>query len=142
MQLLAIGEPKNVIAAKLEITTMTLYRWEKLPEFESKLNSINSSGLEEIAKMTNAATLTALETLQDILCRLDEPRSTQIKVALGVLKVMPSVNCALEKALEHRVGDFDLDKRWDIGSRFDGSGNLIQKPDTIKIPENKDVVVI
>ena len=128
VQLLAMGEPKNVIAAKLEITTMTLYRWQKQPEFNSKLNFIAHSGLEEIAKKMNATTVTAIETLQEAMCDMREPSTVRIKAAIGVLNAMPSVNGALEKGLKHRVADFDLRERWnDIGFSYDINGDPIQK---------------
>ena len=128
VQLLAMGEPKNVIAAKLEITTMTLYRWQKQPEFNSKLNFIAHSGLEEIAKKMNATTVTAIETLQEAMCDMREPSTVRIKAAIGVLNAMPTVNRPLEKGLKHRVADFDLRERWnDIGFIYDINGDPIQK---------------
>ena len=127
MQLLAIGEPKNVIAAKLEITTMTLYRWEKLPEFESKLNYVANSGLEEVSKKMNAATITAIETLQESMFNLGTPLATSMKAAQIILNNTSSVNSMLEKALKHRAADFDLKDRWENGPSYDGGGNPIQK---------------
>ena len=127
LQLLATGTPANQVAARLEISTMTLYRWKQQPEFEEKLRSIASSGLEEIAKKMNATTLTAIETLQEIMCDLRESAPTRMKVALGVLNVMPSVNGILEKSLQHRAGDFDLQERWSGPAfTFDSGGNPIQ----------------
>lgn len=113
IQLLATGTPAYQVAEKLEVTTMTLYRWQKLPEFNSKLNYLANSGLEEIAKKMNATTVTAIETLQEVLCDMREPSSVRIKAALGVLNAMASVNGALEKGLKHRVADFDLKHRFD-----------------------------
>ncbi|PTQ65045.1 putative insertion element HTH domain-containing protein [Nitrosomonas oligotropha] len=123
IQLLATGTPAYQVAEKLEITTMTLYRWQKLPEFNSKLNYLANSGLEEIAKKMNATTITAIETLQETLCDMSQPTSLRIKAALGVLGVTSSINGMLEKALKHRVADFDLQQRWDNGSSFDMNGN-------------------
>ncbi|WP_430232287.1 hypothetical protein [Nitrosomonas communis] len=129
IQLLAMGTPACQVAAKLEITTMTLYRWQKLPEFNSKLNLIASSGLEEIAKKMNGATITAIETLQEAMCDLTEPSSVRIKAALGVLGAMASVNGTLEKALKHKIADFDLSKRFnDTGWSYDQNGNPIECP--------------
>lgn len=106
---------------------MTLYRWQRLPEFEAKLNSIAHSGLEEIAKKMNATTLTAIETLQEVLCDMREPTGTRMKAALGVLSNMAAVNNALERSLQHRAGDFDLQERWSGPAfTFDSSGNPIQ----------------
>lgn len=126
--LLATGTPAYKVAEKLEITTMTLYRWQKQPEFYSKLNFIAHSGLEEIAKKINATTVTAIETLQEVLCDMREPSSVRIKAAIGVLNAMPSVNSALEKSLKHRAADFDLRERWDdIGFSYDINGDPIQR---------------
>jgi hypothetical protein len=124
IQLLALGTPAYQVAAQLEVSTMTIYRWQRLPEFEAKLNAITSSGLEEIAKKMNATTLTAVETLQEILCNMTEPSTTRMKAALGVLSAVASVNNMLEKSLKHRVADFDLQQRFsEQAFTFDGSGN-------------------
>jgi hypothetical protein len=92
---------------------MTLWRWRRQPEFSSRLESVASSGLEELARKLNALSLTSVETLQEVLCQMTLPASTRMKAALGVLGVVASVNAALERGLQHRVGDFDLEKRWD-----------------------------
>lgn len=112
IQLLATGTPAYKVAERLEITTMTLYRWQRLPEFEAKLNLITSSGLEEIAKKLNATALTAVETLQEILCDMTQPIPIRMKAAIGVLNAMPAVNGSLEKSLQHRAADFDLAHRF------------------------------
>ena len=91
VQLLALGTPAYQVAAQLDVSTMTIYRWQRLPAFEAKLNAITSSGLEEIAKKMNATTLTAVETLQEILCNMAESPTTRMKAALGVLGAMSSV---------------------------------------------------
>lgn len=123
VQLLAVGVPAYKVAAQLEVSTMTIYRWRRLPAFEAKLNAIASSGLEEIAKKMNATTLTAVETLQEILCNMAEPPTTRMKAALGVLSAVASVNNMLEKSLKHRVADFDLQQRFsEPAFTFDGSG--------------------
>lgn len=125
IKLLATGTPAHRVAERLEITTMTLYRWQKLPEFEEKLHSIAYTGLDELSKKINIAALTAVETLQEILCNMSEPSTIRIKAAIGVLNAMPSVNRTLEKSLQHRLADFDLQKRFS-GPVFthDSSGNL------------------
>lgn len=123
LKLIAMGTPTNQVAQRLEVSTMTLYRWQRQPEFEAKLRSITSSGLEEVAKKMNAATLTAIETLQEAMCDMSEPTGTRMKAAVAVLGAMPSVNGILEKSLQHRVGDFDLQQRWSEGFTFDSSGN-------------------
>lgn len=115
VRLLASGAPAYRVAEQLEVSTMTIYRWRRLPEFSAKLHSITNSGLEEIAKKLNATTLTAVETLQEVLCDMTQPAPTRIKAALGVLGVMSSVNGALEKSLQHRLADFDLAQRFEIG---------------------------
>ena len=86
VKLLALGTPANQVAAQLEVSTMTIYRWKRMPEFEAMVGSIALSGLEEIAKKMNATTLTAVETLQEILCNMNEPVSIRLKAAIGVLK--------------------------------------------------------
>jgi len=142
VQLLAIGTPAYQVAAQLEVSTMTIYRWQRLPEFEAKLNSITSSGLEEIAKKMNATTLTAVETLQEIVCDLREPSSTRMKAALGVLANVASVNNMLEKSLIHRVADFDLKNRIsDQSFTYDKHGNKYENIKTL-IPSEHDVVEV
>lgn len=128
IKLLAVGTPTKQVAEILEVSTMTLWRWQRLPEFDAKLRSVASSGLEEVTKKMNAAALTAIETLQEAMCDMSEPTATRMKAAMGVLNVMPSVNGILEKALQHRVGDFDLQQRWGDGFTYDSSGNPCQPP--------------
>lgn len=124
IQLLAVGTPAYQVAERLEITTMTLYRWQRLPEFEAKLRNITNSGLEELAKKINIAALTAVETLQDILCDVREPTTIRMKAAIGALNAMPKVNTVLEKSLGHRAADFDLRKRFSGPAfTYDSYGN-------------------
>ena len=124
IQLLAVGTPAFQVAARLEVSNMTLYRWQQQPEFESKLRTITNSGLEELAKKMNVAALTAVETLQEAMCDMSEPITTRMKAATGILNAMPSVNGVLEKGLQHRAADFDLRKRWSGPVlTHDGSGN-------------------
>ena len=115
LKLIAVGTPLNRVAEKLEVSEMTVYRWRRLPEFESRLRTITSSGMEEIAKKMNAATLTAIETLQETMCDMSEPTNVRLKAALGVLNATASVNGMLEKGLRHRAADFDLQQRWGEG---------------------------
>lgn len=123
IKLLATGAPAYQVAERLEVSTMTISRWRRLPEFEAQLRSIASSGLEEIAKKMNSTTLTAIETLQEVMCDMTEPVGTRAKVALGVLHAMASVNNALEKSLQHRTADFDPKQRWiDPPFTYDSSG--------------------
>ena len=112
IRMLATGAPAYQVAEKLEITTMTLWRWQRLPEFERTLQSIAHSGLDELAKKMNIAALTAVEVLQEILCDMRLPAATKIRAAVGALRAMPSVNGALEKSLQHRVADFDPRNRF------------------------------
>lgn len=112
IRLLAAGTPAYQIAERLEITTMTLYRWQRLPEFEQTLHAIAYSGLDEIAKKVNVATLTAIETVQEILCNMAEPTDVRLKAAMVALKAMPLINGALEKSMERRSGDFDTQQRF------------------------------
>ncbi len=112
IQLLAIGTPACRIAEKLDVSEMTLYRWQRLPAFSSKLSSITSSGLTEIAKQLNASALIAIEVLREVMCDMTQPKVIQMKAALGVLHTMASVNAALDKSLQHRQADFDPQERW------------------------------
>jgi hypothetical protein len=125
IQLLAVGTPLTRVAQTLEISEMTLWRWGKQAEFQSKLNSVANSGLAEVARTINAASLTAAETLQEILCDLSLPTNTRMRAALGVLGAMSSVNSALERGLQHRVADFDLNQRWNnqVGNTYESSGS-------------------
>ncbi len=125
ISMLAAGTPATQVAARLEVSTMTIYRWQRLPEFESKLRTITSSGLEEIAKKMNAATLTAIETLQETMCDMSEPAAVRLKAALGVLSATASVNGMLEKSLRHRAADFDLPERWGDSFTYNGSGEPV-----------------
>ncbi len=75
--------------------------------------------------MMNAATLTAVETLQETMCNLAEPASIRLKAALGILSHTASVNSMLEKGLKHKQGDFDLQTRFERGSVYDSCGNRI-----------------
>lgn len=129
IQLLAVGTPANQVAARLEVSTMTLYRWQRLPEFEARLHSIANSGLEKLTKKMNSTALTAVEVIQEILCDMRQPAALQVKAALGMLNAMASVNGALEKGLQHRAADFDLRKRFsDMAFTYDSAGNLCQPP--------------
>ena len=119
--MLALGTPTNQVAERLEISTMTIWRWRKNPAFETRLNAITTSGLEEIAKHLNSAALTAVETVDEILCDLTQPTPIRLKAALGLLNTMASVNNALEKGLQHRVADFDVAQRFG-GTTYDHGG--------------------
>ncbi len=112
VKLLALGNPASHVAEQLHISPVTISRWRRLPAFEERLSSLSASGLEEIAQKMNAATLVAIENLQHLLCDLSLPANTQIKVSLGVLNAMASINGALEKSLRHRAADFTADERW------------------------------
>ncbi len=78
IRMLAIGTPAHQVAARLEITTMTLWRWQRLPEFELTLQAIAHSGLDELATKMSVAALTAIEVLQEILCDMRLPAPTKI----------------------------------------------------------------
>jgi hypothetical protein len=121
IKLLATGIPAYEVAARLEVTTMTLWRWQRLPEFEDTLNSVSHSGLDELARKINIAALTAVETIQEIQCDMREPSSTRLKAAAIALRAMPGVNTALTNA--HPSADFDTRKRT-TGPAFtyDGQG--------------------
>lgn len=126
IKLLASGVPAYQVAEQLEVSTMTIHRWRQLPGFSETLQTVAYSGLEEIAKKMNAATITAVETLQEAMCDMREPVTLRMKAALGVLSTTASVNGMLEKGLQHRVGDFDMRQRFS-GQAFsyDSGGNRI-----------------
>lgn len=116
---------------------MTIYRWQRLPAFEAKLNAITSSGLEEIAKKMNATALTAVETLQEVMCDLREPTTSRMKAALGVLANVASVNNMLEKSLIHRVAGFDLKNRIsDQSFTYDRHGNKYENTKALIFSEH------
>mgnify|MGYP000916687192 FL=1 len=75
--------------------------------------------------MMNAATLTAIETLQETMCDMSQPATIRIKAALGVLSATASVNGMLEKGLRHRLADFDLKQRWGESFTYNGSGEAV-----------------
>jgi len=145
IQLLALGTPAYQVAAELQVSTMTIYRWQRLPEFDAKLNIIVSSGLEEIAKKMNATMLTAVETLQEILCDLREPSNTRMKAALGVLANAAAVNHMLEKSLKNRDADFDLKNRFSEQSfTYDENGDRCEPIKVLSASERsklKEVLV-
>ena len=124
VKLLAAGTPASQVAARLEITTMTLWRWQKLPAFEQTLQAVSHSGLDEIAKKTNVVALTALEVLQEILCDMMQPTIVHLKAAAIALRAMPATNGMLEKSLQHRDADFDIRKRFGGPAfTYDSAGN-------------------
>ncbi len=142
VKLLSLGTPAYLVAAQLEVSTMTVYRWQKLPEFEAKLNSITTSGLEEIAKQMNATTLTAVQTLQEILCDMGLPSNIRLKAALGVLSTTASVNSMLEKSLIHRMADFDLKNQFNNQSiSFDSNGNKIEISKNILVSKAEEIEI-
>lgn len=122
IRMLARGEKKIHIAQQLSVTTMTLHRWEQLPSFQTQLATVHASGLAAIARLTNAATLTAIETVQECLCDMREPASVRTRVALSFLRTFPAVNATLENGLKHRVADFHLADRFKGGNTFDSRG--------------------
>lgn len=118
IQLLALGTPIVKVAERLDISCMTIWRWQRQPAFEAKLNSITSSGLEQVSKTLNSAALSAAETLQEILCDMTQPVPIRMRAALGVLNAMGPVNAALERGLQHRTADFDLARRFSSQARY------------------------
>jgi hypothetical protein len=133
VKLLAMGTPAYQVARRVAVSPMTIHRWQRLPEFEAKLTSITSSGMEQVAKTLNSAALTAAETLQEILCDLSQPVPIRMKAALGVLNALGSVNAALERGIQHRAADFDLAQRFSsqgntyeaVGEAYQGSGEHV-----------------
>ncbi len=129
LQLLATGRPVNQVAAMVDVTPMTVFRWKNTPAFRSRLELVTNSGLESLAKKVNATAITAIETLQETLCNMALPDQIRVKAALGVLNAMGSVNAALSRRLHDGVADFELSTRFD-GPVFshDSAGNVIQLP--------------
>jgi hypothetical protein len=133
LRLIASGTPDCQVASTLNVSVMSIYRWRRLPAFEAKLHAITSSGLEEISKTLNATALTAVETLQEVLCDMSQPVPIRMRAALGVLSALGPVNAALERGLQHRAGDFDLTQRFNLqghtyeatGEAYKGSGEHI-----------------
>jgi transcriptional regulator with XRE-family HTH domain len=126
VRLLAQGESKSNVAARLDVSRITLSRWEKNPQFESQLTSITRSGLEQTAKMLNAASLTAAETLQEILCDMTQPVTIRLKAALGVLHVTPAISLSLQRDL-YQVSDFDLKHRGGTQYTYNSQGEIIDR---------------
>lgn len=126
IRMLAQGESRVNVASRLDVSRMTLSRWEKNPHFESQLVSITRSGLEQTAKMLNAASLTAAETLQEILCDMTQPESLRIKAALGVLRVLPTINASLQRDM-YQDADFDLKHRWGPQYTYNAQGGVIDR---------------
>lgn len=127
--LLARGESKKYVAETLQITTMTIHRWYRLPEFTDELKAVSTSetGLEATARMLNAAGLTAVETAQEIMCCMSQPVEIRLKAAQVVLRALVPANAAIERGLKHRFVDFNLEDRWGTGNTFDGAGKLIDR---------------
>ena len=114
LRLIASGTPDCQVASTLNVSVMSVYRWKRLPAFEAKLNSITSSGMEQIATTLNAAAISAAETLSEILNDMSQPTNTRMRAALGVLNALGPVNSALERGLQHRAADFDLAQRFNL----------------------------
>lgn len=126
IRLLAQGESKTAVATRLNVSRMTLSRWVKNSEFESQLVSISRSGLEQTAKMLNAASLTAAETLQEILCDMTQPKILRVKAALGVLRVLPTINASLQRDM-YQDNDFDVQHRWGLQYTYNAQGEVIDR---------------
>lgn len=122
LKLIAMGTPDCQVASTLNVSVMSVYRWKRLPAFEAKLNSITSSGMEQIATTLNAAALSAAETLSEILNDMSQPVPIRMRAALGVLNALGPVNSALERGLQHRAADFDLGQRFNQGHTYDAVG--------------------
>lgn len=112
IRLLAAGTPACHVAQQLHVSPVTVSRWQQSPAFKAKLNEITSSGLQEVGKQINRTALVAVEVLHQLLGDMTQPTNVQIKVALGILNSMPSINAAIDKALLHRAADFDPEQRW------------------------------
>ena len=129
LQLLATGRPVSHVAAAVNVSPMTVFRWKNTPAFRSRLDLVTNSGMEELAKKVNATALTAIETLQEALCDMALPVRLRARVALGVLGTMGAINAALSRRLQDGAADFKLSTRFD-GPAFshDGTGNAIPLP--------------
>ena len=130
LQLLAVGRPANEVAAALNVSAMTIFRWKQTPVFRSRLELVAHTGLEELAKKVNATAITAIETLQETLCDMTLPVALRVKASIGVLGAMGSVNAALSRRLLDGAADFDLRTRF-AGPAFsrNSQGNVIVTPD-------------
>ena len=51
IQLFAVGTPAYQIAERLEVSTMTIYRWQRQPEFEEKLRSLKMCIRDRYSRM-------------------------------------------------------------------------------------------
>lgn len=142
IRMLAQGESKVNVASRLDVSRITLSRWGKNPHFESQLTSITRSGLEQTAKMLNAASLTAAETLQEILCDTTQPIPIRLKAALGVLNVTPAISSLLKRDA-YQVTDFDLKYRWATQYTYNSQGEIIDKgcPNNIAVHKGRVVRV-
>ena len=126
VKLFALGEPQKIIAERLEVSVMTIYRWQHIPAFQTQLESLHSSGLEATAKKIHIAGITAAETIQEFLNDMAQPAEVRAKFAVGVLRAYPAFQAALAKGLSHRIADFTLDERWAMNrATYDSCGNLI-----------------
>lgn len=141
LQLLAAGRPTSEVAAVVNVSAMTIFRWKQSPAFRSRLELVTHTGLEELAKKVNATAITAIETLQETLCDMTLPVSLRVKASIGVLGAMGSVNAALSKRLLDGAADFDLSTRF-VGPTFSygADGELIQ-PVTGRFSHSDEVVV-
>jgi len=109
IKLLAAGTPDYLVAQRIEVSTMTIYRWKRQDEFSSELRRITYLGMEDFSKKLNDTTLVAIDTLYEVMNRLDEPSRHRSKVALGVLNALPKIQEALARHVQpHTAPPDDL----------------------------------
>lgn len=101
IRLLAAGTPDYVVAQRIEVSTMTIYRWKRQDEFNQELRRIAYCGLEDFSKKLNECAVTALDTLQEVMNDLREPSTHRSKVALGIINAMPKVHDALSRSVRY-----------------------------------------
>lgn len=127
IRLLAQGETQKNVAQILNISPMTVSRWNNLPNFQTQLQTVTASesGLEALARKSNATALTAVENLQEVLAGVHEPLQVRLQAAQIILRCLPAINAAMERGLKHRRADFLLEQRWERGNIYDSHCDLI-----------------
>ncbi len=100
IKLLAAGTPDYLVAQRIEVSTMTIYRWKRQEVFNQELRRIAYFGLEDFSKKLNESAVTAIETLQEVMNDLREPSTHRSKVALGIINALPKMQEALSRSVQ------------------------------------------
>ena len=103
IRLLAAGTPDYLVAQRIEVSTMTIYRWKRQDDFNRELRQITYSGLEDFSKKLSDCAVNAIETLHEVMNDLREPSTHRSKVALGVINALPKLQVALAHSARHSV---------------------------------------